>query len=70
MYDESGHEIQRGDRAVATKTLNGQTRIYEGKVIGLRPRHPQVLIRVIKTGVPLWFHASCVAVQLSDEAAQ
>ena len=70
MYDESGHEIHKGDQAVATKTINGQTRIYEGKVIGLRPQRPQVLIRVIKTNAPIWFHAFCVAVQLSDQEAQ
>lgn len=68
MYDENGHEIQRGDRVVATKTVNKVTRIYEGRIIGLRFQHPQVLIRVIKTLAPIWFHASCVAVQLNYDS--
>ena len=67
MYDENGHEIQRDDRVVATKTINGQTRIYEGKVIGIRPYRPQVLVRIIKTNWNIWFNASYVAVQLNEQ---
>lgn len=69
MYDENGHEIQRGDRVVAVKTIAGKARIYEGTVKGLSHYHPKVLVHVINGGGNHWFNASQTAVQLSDEAA-
>lgn len=67
MYDENGQEIRRGDQVVATKTRNKITRIYEGTVVGIRSRQPQVLVRVIKSVGMIWFYASCIAVQISEE---
>lgn len=67
MYDENGQVIQRGNDVVATKTVNKVTRIYEGTVVGLRPKRPNVLVRVVNTSKTLWFDNDLTAVQLTDE---
>lgn len=67
MYDENGQVIQRGNEVVATKTVSKVTRIYEGKVVGLRPKRPNVLVRIVNTGKTLWFDNDLTAVQLTDE---
>lgn len=68
MYDSNGHEIQIGDQAIATKTINKVTRIYEGEIRGISHYRPQVLMHVVDGGGNHWFDADLTAVQLNDDS--
>ena len=68
MYDCNGHEIQKGDAAIATKLVATEVWIFEGEIVKLGPFGQLVLLLVVGINRTIWLEAQNTAVQLSDEA--
>ena len=67
MHDSNGHEIKKGDAAIATKQVATEVWIFEGTIVKLGPFGQLILLLVVGINRTLWLEARNTAVQVNDE---